>query len=168
MCEYCGCRGVAPISELMDEHSALIDEAHHVRRDLGARGSSAANARLAALVAHLQRHVDREEGGVFRALRAAGEFVDEIEALEAEHRDFAAMIASLDADSADFEALMTKLLDELAVHVEREDLGIFPVSVVSLGASGWAVVDEAHTRSPSFLFDPVRPHDEESTCRRNP
>ena len=48
---------------------------------------------------------------------------------------------------------MTRLLDDLDAHVEREDLGIFPVSVVSLGARGWAIVDEAHTRSPSFLLD---------------
>ena len=41
------------------------------------------------------------------------------------------------------------------MHVERENLGIFPVSVVSLGASGWQVVDEAHTASPSFLLDPI-------------
>ena len=48
---------------------------------------------------------------------------------------------------------MSKLLDDLAVHVEREDLGIFPVSVVTLGATGWAIVDRAHTESPSFLLD---------------
>ena len=36
MCEYCGCRGVPPIAELMDEHAALVDQAHHVRQALGA------------------------------------------------------------------------------------------------------------------------------------
>ena len=52
---------------------------------------------------------------------------------------------------------MTRLLDDLDVHVQREDLGIFPVSVVTLGATGWAIVDEAHARSPSFLLDPDAP-----------
>ena len=28
VCEYCGCRGVEPIAELMDEHYALLDQAH--------------------------------------------------------------------------------------------------------------------------------------------
>jgi iron-sulfur cluster repair protein YtfE (RIC family) len=144
MCEYCGCRGVTPIAELMDEHTALV--------------------------AHLDRHVRREERGVFRALRTAGDFVDEIDQLEVEHRDFAALVSGLDTDAVDFEARVTKLLDDLAVHVEREDLGIFPVSVTTLGASGWAMVDEAHTESPSFLLDapePQPPHEEESTCRRS-
>jgi hypothetical protein len=72
--------------------------------------------------------------------------------------------------------------DDLDEHVEREDLGIFPVSVVTLGATGWAIVDNAHTRSPSLLLDPatsvptthVRPAaavpiaHEEHACRKSP
>ena len=49
---------------------------------------------------------------------------------------------------------MTRLLDDLDVHVEREDLGIFPVSVVTLGATGWAIVDEAHSQVAEL---PARP-----------
>jgi hypothetical protein len=88
-------------------------------------------------------------------MRAAGEFIDEVEALEGEHRDFAAVIDGLETGSADFDAQVLRLLDDLAVHVEREDLGIFPVSVITLGASGWALVDQAHSSSPSFLLDPA-------------
>lgn len=171
MCEYCGCRGVTPIAELMDEHMSLIDQADHVRQSLGVGTPLVAGARLDALVAHLQRHVGREEDGIFRALRAAGEFIDEIEALEAEHRDLATLVAALDTGSAGFDAQVGALLDDLAVHVEREDLGIFPVSVVTLGAGGWAMVDQAHADSPSFLLDaPAEmhpPHEGESTCRSN-
>ena len=84
MCEYCGCRGVPPIAELMDEHTAL---------------------------------------------------------------------AGLDAHAPEFRRTLTRLLDDLDQHVEREDLGIFPVSVLTIGATGWAMVDEAHSSSPSFLHD---------------
>jgi hypothetical protein len=86
-------------------------------------------------------------------MRGAGEFVDEVDELEAEHRDFAATIAGLDVGAATFGATVTRLLDDLDQHVEREDLGIFPVSVVTLGATGWAIVDDTHTSSPSFLHD---------------
>ena len=155
MCEYCGCRGVPPIAELMDEHSALVSQAHYVRQALGAGDPTAAMSRLTGLVAHLDRHVEREEEGIFRAMRTAGEFLDELDDLEGEHRQFAVAIAALDSHAPDFAARVTRLLDDLDVHVEREDLGIFPVSVVTLGASGWAIVDQAHTRSPSFLLDPA-------------
>jgi hypothetical protein len=88
-------------------------------------------------------------------MRSTGEFVDEIDELEGEHRDLAAAIEALDPSSSDFAPAVTHLLDDLAVPVEREDRGICPASVVTLGATGWAIVDEAHTRSPSFLLDAV-------------
>ena len=89
MCEYCGCRGVPPFAELMDDHTALVDQANCVRRDLGARKPSAGMSRLECLVADLDRHVRREEDGIFR----------------------------------------------------------------TLAATGWAIVDDAHARSPGFLID---------------
>jgi len=45
------------------------------------------------------------------------------------------------------------LLNALAEHIEREDLGIFPVSAVTLGRDGWAIVDQAHEDEPTFLKD---------------
>ena len=156
----------------MDEHTALVDQAHHVRQDLSAGNPAVAVSRLSGLVADLERHVRREEDGIFRALRVAGEFVDEIDELEAEHRDLASAVAGLEVESPHFEAQVSRLLDDLAVHVEREDLGIFPVSVVTLGADGWAIIERAHDEYPSFLLDPAAtvpppPLDEESPCRRS-
>ncbi|GAA2137098.1 hypothetical protein GCM10009844_03850 [Nocardioides koreensis] len=153
MCEHCGCRGVPPIAELMDEHLALLDEAHRVRRALGASDREGAFARLGDLVRHLAAHVRREEDGIFAALRADGEFVDEVDRLEGEHRGFDAAIAALDVDAADLEARVSRLFRELDDHVERENLGIFPVSVVTLGATGWELVDRAHAETPTFLSD---------------
>jgi hypothetical protein len=114
--------------------------------------------------------VRREEEGIFRALRVSGEFLDEIEALQGEHGDLEKAIAVLDPDAPDVSASITRLLDDLEAHVAREDYGIFPVSVVTLGAAEWTIVDETHAAQPSFLLDrPVpQPSDEESTCRRSP
>ena len=170
MCEYCGCRGVQPLAELMDEHASLVDDAYLVRQALGAGDRAAATSKLTALVAHLERHVGREEAGVFRALRLKGVFVDVVDDLEREHRELHATIAGLDVGSPEFPKSVTRLLQDLDVHVERENLGIFPVSVVSLGAAGWQIVDEAHTASPSFLLDPsARIHQREAApCRRSP
>jgi len=153
MCEYCGCRQISLIAELMDEHTALVDQASYVRHDLGAGDQVSAMIRLTDLVGHLDRHVRREEAGIFQAMRDAGEFIDEIDNLEGEHRDFAQTIAALNLDAPDFATRVTALLDDLDAHVEREDLGIFPVSAVTLGATGWGTVDDAHAASPSFLHD---------------
>jgi len=141
----------------MDEHAALLEQAHHVRQDLSAGRPESAQERLTGLVRDLERHVRREEDGIFRALRATGDFIDEIDELEVEHRDFAELINGLQPDSAEFEAQVRQLLDDLGVHVEREDLGIFPVSVVTLGASGWEIIDQAHTETPTFLASSTPP-----------
>ena len=151
MCEHCGCRGVEPIAELMDEHYALLDEAHQVRLAMSAGNRGTALVHLRSLVEHLDGHVRREEVGVFAALRAQDEFVEEVEQLEKEHRSFDDAIAALDPEGEKFERVVSDLLRDLDEHVERENLGIFPVSVVTLGASGWEVVEEAHRAHPTFL-----------------
>jgi hemerythrin-like domain-containing protein len=135
----------------MAEHSALGHQAHHVRGALAAGDHAGALSLLGGMVDHLTRHVAREEDGIFRAMRESGEFLEEVDALEGEHRELESTIAALDVADPGFASTVSRLLDDLDQHIEREDLGIFPVSVVTLGASGWAVVDAAHERLPSFL-----------------
>lgn len=151
MCEYCGCREVPAIGELRDEHHQLLDEVDHVRRALAAGDRAGAASLLETLVAHLERHVGREENGIFAALRRQGDYADEIDDLEGEHRWFDTTVAELDPTSAEFERVLDGLFVALGDHIEREDLGIFPVSVVTLGAEGWDIVHQAHADQPSFL-----------------
>ena len=73
------------------------------------------------LVGHLTSHVGREEDGIFRALRETGEYVEEVDGLENEHRGLEAAIAGLEVTSPDFSAQVGLLLDDLDVHVQREE-----------------------------------------------
>jgi hemerythrin-like domain-containing protein len=154
VCEHCGCRQVAPIAELMDEHTALLDEAYEVRKALGEGDPGRAMGLLRTLVGHLDQHVHREETGIFPAMRGTGEFTDEVDQLESEHRDLDAALAGLDVHASDFAQRVTDLLHTLDLHVERENLGVFPVAVVTLGADGWNTIDRAHAATPTFLTTP--------------
>ena len=151
MCGHCGCHGVDAIRELKDEHDALVDEAEKVRRALAADDRERAAALMKELIGHLGSHVRREEIGIFTALRDSGEFVEEVDALEGEHRHLDAGIDLLDPDAPDFHVRVAELFRELEEHIEREDLGIFPASVVTLGAAGWDTVERAHADVPTFL-----------------
>jgi hemerythrin-like domain-containing protein len=153
MCGHCGCQGVDAIGELRDEHSSLAEQAYGVRRALALGERPEVASRLAAMVADLTRHVAREERGIFTALREQGDFAEEVEALEGEHLALDGAISALDPASIDFTGRVLGLLEELDVHIEREDLGIFPVSVVTLGAAGWATVEDAHRDLPTFLTE---------------
>lgn len=151
MCGHCGCQGVDAIGELRDEHLSLQERSHAVRQAITAGDRYRAHQLLMPMVTDLVRHVTREEQGVFAALRQQGDFVDEVSALEAEHVALDAAIASLDPERTDFEHAVARLLGDLDEHIEREDLGIFPVSVVTLNATGWATVERAHAEHPTFL-----------------
>jgi hemerythrin-like domain-containing protein len=102
-------------------------------------------------VGHLEQHVTREELGIFTALRSQGDYSDEVDELEGEHRWLDTAIAGLLPGSVEFDAAVAALFEALEAHIEREDLGIFPVSVVTLGAEGWNTVQRVHDERPSFL-----------------
>jgi hemerythrin-like domain-containing protein len=138
---------VEPIAELMDEHFDLLDLSGTIRRALAAGDRCGAWQALAVLAGQLDEHVRREEGGVFRALRDQGEFVEAVEELEGEHLDFDEALSELGLDDADLEERVTALLDELSLHIDKENLGIFPVAVVTLNATGWDTVTAAHARA---------------------
>ena len=144
MCEHCGCRGVEPIADLMDEHLELLELAGDVRRHLTRRDREAVRDALVALGQLLDDHVGREERGVFAAMKAQGDFADAVLDLETEHDSFAGSLGTLDPDSPDFGHRVRRLLEELSTHIDKENLGVFPAAVVSLGASGWDLVARAH------------------------
>jgi hemerythrin-like domain-containing protein len=148
----------------MDEHLALLDAASDVETALRHQDHDGATARLHRLSDLLDRHVRREEDGVFAALRASGEFLDQVAELEQEHQDFHDALGSLDPLEPDFAARASAMFRHLSDHIDKEDLGIFPVSVVTLGASGWDLVARTHASQPSFLAQPAgereAPHDD--------
>jgi hemerythrin-like domain-containing protein len=150
VCEHCGCRGVEPIAQLMDEHFDLLDLSSTARRLLAAGDRPGAWSVLGTIAQRLDEHVRREEAGVFRALLDQEEFVDAIQELESEHLAFDETISELGLDGVDLEARVGTLLDELSLHIDKENLGIFPIAVVTLNAAGWATVTAAH-ESPSVL-----------------
>jgi hemerythrin-like domain-containing protein len=151
MCDHCGCRQIEPIGELMDEHTSLLDAASDITIALGRGEASHAADQVRRFATRLTSHVRREEDGIFTALRDSGEFLEEVTALEEEHRDFDTLLAELDPGGEEFAGQVTFLFATLAEHIERENVGVFPVSVVTLGADGWNTITRVHSEQPSFL-----------------
>lgn len=147
MCEYCGCRQLEPIGELMDEHDFLIEIAGDLRRALLEGDAAHALTKRDELVDLLGRHTQVEEAGIFAALKDQGDYVDEVDALEGEHVSLDKAVAALDPDAPDAVAVLDALVADLSDHIDKENNGIFPVAVVTLGARGWDVVDRARERA---------------------
>lgn len=147
MCEYCGCQSLAAIAELTREHETVVNLIGGVRaahRD-GDTAGMAEGARRIAVV--LVPHTTVEEHGLFPAM--AGEFPDHIAGLEAEHRRIEAVLdeavggVPADPDWPD------ELLDALALlreHILKEQDGLFPAALASLGPEQWEAVDAVRAR----------------------
>jgi hemerythrin-like domain-containing protein len=149
VCEYCGCRQVEPLADLMDEHLHLLELVGDLRRLLVHGDRVAAAGLRTRIVDLLAAHTGREEAGVFAALRAQGDYIDAVDELEGEHVTLDGAFASLDLDDPGAVDALDRVVADLSDHIDKENLGVFPVAVVTLGASGWGMVERAHERSSS-------------------
>ncbi|MGH3416659.1 MAG: hemerythrin domain-containing protein [Actinocrinis sp.] len=142
MCEYCGCQSVTSIGELTLEHDLVVDligeaRAAHRAGDVPAMAHSA--RRIARI---LGPHTVVEESGLFPAL--AGDFPEQIAALEAEHRLIEAVLAQAGPGVPSDPGWPDALLDVLGVlrrHILKEQDGVFPAALASLTTAQWEVVD---------------------------
>jgi hemerythrin-like domain-containing protein len=146
MCEYCGCRGIAPIAALMDEHLEMEEIAGRLRRAIAEGDEELAVDELRQLIALLGPHVRQEEDGILAALRREPEFAGHVAELEREHDEMQVALAALLHADRGWTDRVPQLLAELLRHIDKEDDGTFPVAAVTLGADGWALVEKAQAR----------------------
>lgn len=142
VCEYCGCDQNAFIRELMDQHDRITDLGDGVVRALRSGDVDRAQADLAEFTTLLKSHNDVEERGIFAAMTELGEFVELVDELSAEHVDLHARLDSYDGPPPIDELL--NLLADLALHVEKENRGVFPFAYSAFSGAEWAVVEKAH------------------------
>ncbi|HIT77035.1 MAG TPA: hemerythrin domain-containing protein [Candidatus Avipropionibacterium avicola] len=146
MCEYCGCRQNPAIGQLMDEHDQLLTQIDAAQRALANGDGPALERCLAEFSALLTQHTGLEERGIFAAMVTADEFTETIEQLTEEHRSLDRVLARLDTTADDLADQLAEMARDLAEHIDKENNGIFPASVVSLHPQEWAIVEQAHAQ----------------------
>lgn len=136
MCDHCGCRAFPPIAELTADHETILDLAWTLAEAPRAGGhpDPAVERDLLAL---LDRHVAKEETGLYPALVATGAVsVDEVSDLEAEHRVLRSSLTGGVFDRRDFYAL--------AAHIEDEEMELFPAAMLGFDDEEWGATSDAH------------------------
>ena len=142
MCDHCGCRAYPPIAELTAEHEAILALAeplaeatrHHRPVDPAIR---------ARLVELLERHVLKEEAGLYPLLAAdSGQPPDAYAELEAEHTE---LFETLGADRFNHLALYA-----LKRHIEEEEEVLFSAAVFHFEGDTWDDLEAAHRRVDAF------------------
>ncbi len=156
MCEYCGCQSLTTIDDLTREHDAVVDLISHVR-DAHRAGDAGLMARLARRIgAVLEPHTQVEEHGLFPAL--AGDFPDQIAALEAEHRRIEAVLAQANGAYLADPGWPDRLMDAMALlrdHILKEQDGVFPAALANLDTEDWEAVETVRARAGSTLSRPA-------------
>ncbi|MFF0204887.1 hemerythrin domain-containing protein [Streptomyces sp. NPDC005017] len=145
MCEYCGCQALETIDELTREHDEVVRLISHLRPAHQA-GQAARLAEVAREIASvLGPHTQVEEHGLFPAL--AGDFPDQIAALEAEHRRVEAVLAeAADGATPSDPTWPDRLMAAAALlraHILKEQDGVFPAALAYLGTEQWEAVEAA-------------------------
>ncbi|GAA1703609.1 hemerythrin domain-containing protein [Nonomuraea sp. AD125B] len=136
MCNYCGCREFPLIGRLSQEHWDIQECAGELRRAVRAGRQAEAVALLDELLARLLPHTATEEDGLFAELRAEGTLAAEVERLCAEHGAIHGVLAAVDRTAPDW-AAVSAALDLLVQHIDHEEHGLFPASVIMLPLSTW-------------------------------
>ncbi|MFI0503811.1 hemerythrin domain-containing protein [Streptomyces albogriseolus] len=159
MCEYCGCQSLASIEELTREHDEVVRLISHLRlaRRAGDVAGMAQHARGIAAV--LGPHTQVEEHGLFPAM--AGDFPDQIAALEAEHRRIEAVLAeAADGVTPSDPTWPDRLVEAMAMlrdHILKEQDGVFPAALAYLGTEEWEAVEAVRAEAGSTLARPTAP-----------
>ena len=128
----------------MEEHDRLAALGDSAVRELRNGDLRAARAQVTEFTALLKSHNDVEERGMFAALHELGEFVEVIEELAAEHVDLHARLDAFGATPPEDE--LSRLLADLADHVEKENRGVFPFAYSAFSTNEWEIVEHAHRK----------------------
>ena len=156
MCEHCGCQALAPISELTREHDLVLSLDYEIRMARH-EGDGPRMVELASRIAAvLGPHTEVEEHGLFPVL--AADFPDQIAILEAEHQQIAAVLGEASAGLPEDPAWPDRLTAALALlraHIHKEQDGVFPTALASLGPADWEAMEEVRARVGSLLPSPA-------------
>ena len=156
MCEYCGCQALETIDELTREHDEVVRLISH----LGPAHQEGGVIRMAEVAREIASvlgpHTEVEEHGLFPAL--AGDFPEQIAALEAEHRRIEAVLAEANGAFLTDPTWPDRLMEAMALlrdHILKEQDGVFPAALANLSTEEWEAVEATRVRAGSTLSRPA-------------
>ena len=147
VCHYCGCRQIPLIRDYIAEHELALALGARALEEAGRGALADAQATVAEMRAELVRHWQGEEEGVFALMRSDELYREHIDPLIAEHRELDALLARLDLTSATDRARLREEVEELKVHISKEEDGLFPVTLVEFNGPEWDAAIAAWERA---------------------
>jgi hemerythrin-like domain-containing protein len=86
----------------------------------------------------LERHWQGEENGIFQVMADGGEqYADYVAPLIVEHRGLEELLAAVDVSDPADQQRLREAFEQLTEHISKEEDGLFPASVVTMGGAEW-------------------------------
>jgi hemerythrin-like domain-containing protein len=150
VCDYCGCQALGAIAALTAEHDAVVNLSGEARRAEETGDLELAADRARAIAAVLAPHTVVEETALFPAM--AEDYGDHVEGLLEEHRIIelvlseSAQVTPIDPTWPD---RLKHTLWVLREHILKEEDGVFPAALATLGAREWELIEAARATAES-------------------
>lgn len=139
MCEYCGCRDIALIGRLSEEHYEAINALGGLRRAIESGDGDLVASAVTTMGDELFPHNQTEEAGLFAELVKDEYFAATVNQLIDEHRLLREQVGRISAGEW---ALIHEFEVTLRHHIDKEENGLFPATAVAVDGPTWERIDE--------------------------
>lgn len=125
------------LRDYIAEHERAVDHGREAVRAMDRGELDAARQLLTAMFEELRSHWQGEENGLFAVMHRDELFAEHIDPLVAEHRELAAFLEVVDlSDPVDRQRVRDEV-EELYVHIAKEEDGLFPAALTALDGVDW-------------------------------
>lgn len=125
------------LRDYIAEHERAVDHGREAVRALDRGELDAARQLVAAMFEELRSHWQGEENGLFAVMHDDELYAEHIDPLVAEHRELAAFLEVVDLSDPDDQKRLRAEIEELYVHIAKEEDGLFPAALTALDGADW-------------------------------
>lgn len=125
------------LRDYIAEHERAVDHGREAVRAMDRGELDVARRRLGEMFDELRSHWQGEENGLFAVMHTDELYAEHIDPLVAEHRELAAFLEVVDLSDPDDQKRVRKEIEELYVHIAKEEDGLFPAALTALDGPDW-------------------------------
>lgn len=125
------------LRDYIAEHERAVDHGREAVRAMDRGELDVARRRLGEMFEELRSHWQGEENGLFAVMHTDELYAEHIDPLVAEHRELAAFLEVVDLSDPDDQKRVRKEIEELYVHIAKEEDGLFPAALTALDGPDW-------------------------------
>ncbi|OBB34184.1 hemerythrin [Mycolicibacterium peregrinum] len=125
------------LRDYIAEHERAVDHGREAVRAMDRGELDVASLRLGEMFEELRSHWQGEENGLFAVMRTDELYAEHIDPLVVEHRELAAFLEVVDLSAPDDQKRVRKEIEELYVHIAKEEDGLFPAALTALDGPDW-------------------------------